>query len=91
MKNMAWQDIIIGAGQWVFLLALLPSIFGKDKPALMTSLLTCVVLAVLAFAYATLALWVSTISAMLVSSAWLTLAVQKYRINRHKKMNNNDV
>jgi hypothetical protein len=87
---MAWQDIIIAGGQWIFLLALLPSIFGKDKPALTTSILTSVVLAILAFSYATLSLWISTISAMLVSSAWLTLAVQKYRINRHKKMYRSD-
>ncbi len=82
---MAWQDIIIAAGQWVFLLALLPSIFGKDKPALATSILTGVVLAVLAFTYSTLSLWVSTISGILVSSGWFTLAVQKHRINMHKK------
>ena len=85
---MAWQDLIIAAGQWVFLLALLPSIFGKDKPALSTSILTSTVLAVLAFTYATLSLWVSTISGILVSSAWLVLAVQKYRINKHDKMVN---
>lgn len=82
---MAWQDIIIAAGQWVFLLALLPSIFGKDKPALATSIATSVVLAVLAFTYATLSLWVSTISGILVSSAWLVLAVQKYRMISYKK------
>ncbi len=87
---MTWQDIIIAAGQWIFLLALLPSIFGKDKPALTTSIVTGIVLAVLAFAYATLALWISTISALLVSSAWLTLAVQKYRVNMHKKQGGDD-
>ena len=81
---MAWQDIIIAAGQWVFLLALLPSIFGKDKPALATSILTGVVLAVLAFAYATLMLWISTLSAILVSLGWFTLAAQKYRMDSHK-------
>jgi len=87
---MTWQDIIIAAGQWVFLLALLPSILGKDKPALTTSIATSVVLAVLAFTYATLSLWISTISATLVSSAWLTLAVQKQRINMHKKKSAGD-
>ena len=87
---MAWQDIIIAAGQWVFLLALLPSIFRKDKPALTTSIATSVVLAVLAFTYATLSLWISTISGILVSVAWFTLAVQKQRIDMHKKKSAGD-
>lgn len=76
--------MIIAVGQWFFLIALLPSIFGKDKPALATSILTGTVLAVLAFTYATLSLWVSTISGILVSSAWFILAVQKYRMNTSK-------
>lgn len=82
---MTWQDVIIAAGQWIFLIALLPSIFGKDKPALATSILTGIVLAILAFTYATLSLWISTISAVLVSGAWLTLAVQKYKIDKVAK------
>ena len=89
-ENMAWQDIIIAAGQWVFLLALLPSILGKDKPALATSILTGIVLAVLAFTYATLSLRISTISAILVSVVWFTLAVQKQRIDMHKKKSAGD-
>lgn len=84
---MAWQDIIIAAGQWVFLLALLPSIFGKDKPALATSIATSGVLAVLAFTYSTLSLWVSTISGILVSVAWFILAVQKHKMGKQEKKN----
>lgn len=85
---MAWQDIIIAIGQWVFLLALLPSIFGKDKPALATSILTGVVLAVFAVTFATLSFWTSAISSIIVSGAWFMLAAQKYRINKHGKIAN---
>lgn len=82
---MAWQDIIIAAGQWVFLLALLPSILGKDKPALATSILTGIVLATFAITFATLSFWTSALSSVIVSIAWFTLAVQKYRTNRQEK------
>ena len=79
---MIWQDWLISVGTWVILLALLPSIFSKDKPALKTSLLTGTVLAFFAFAYATLNLWTSTISTALISIAWFVLAVQKAIINK---------
>lgn len=82
---MTWQDMVIAAGQWIFLLALLPSILGKDKPAFATSILTAVILVVFAVTYATLALWVSTVTTLLVSGAWLTLAVQKHGMNRREK------
>ena len=85
MSIMSWQDIIIAVGQWIFLIALLPSIVSKNKPALSTSILTGTVLGVFAFTYATLGFWTSTISTILVSGAWITLAVQKYLLDKHVK------
>lgn len=75
---MLWQDWVFSVGQWVFILALLPSVFGKDKPALSTSLMTGTVLAIFALTYITLSLLLAGISTSLSSAVWFVLAVQKY-------------
>ena len=81
---MAWQDYILTIGTILFIIALIPSIFSKDKPALATSLLTGSVLAIFAFVYATLSLWLTTITVSITSITWLILAYQKYKIDQHK-------
>jgi hypothetical protein len=75
---MHWQDALLSAGQYIFVLALLPSVFGKDKPALSSSLLTGAVLAAFALAYFTLGLLSSAIAACAISATWFVLAWQKY-------------
>jgi len=75
---MSWQDILLSIGQFVFAVALLPSVFSKDKPALSTSLTTGIVLAIFAFTYFTLKLWSAATFAVLVGAIWFILAVQKY-------------
>ena len=82
---MAWQDIVLSVGQWVFIIALLPSVFGKDKPAFSSSVITGGVLGVFALTFATLSLWVSAFSTTLVSITWFVLAVQKYLIQKGRK------
>ena len=77
---MTWQDIVLSAGSWVFLIALFPSIFGKDKPPKSTSFLTGFILAVYVFVYASLHLWLAMFSTILMSAAWLTLGVQKWKM-----------
>ncbi|MGM0482405.1 MAG: hypothetical protein ACQEP6_00870 [Patescibacteria group bacterium] len=84
---MIWQDIVLSVGQWVFILALLPSLLSKDKPALMTSVITGTVLAVFAFTFSTLALWASAVSTGAVSLVWFILAFQKYRLIQREKKN----
>ncbi|TSD05305.1 MAG: hypothetical protein Greene07147_626 [Parcubacteria group bacterium Greene0714_7] len=76
---MHWQDIVLSIGQYIFVIALLPSVFGKDKPALSSSLLTGTVLGVFSVVYATLGLWSSTVASILVTATWLLLAWQQYR------------
>jgi heme O synthase-like polyprenyltransferase len=80
---MIWQDIVLSIGQWIFVIALLPSVFGNDKPALSSSVLTGAVLAVFAFVYATLGLWSSVAAGSAISITWFILAWQQYR--RKKK------
>lgn len=85
---MAWQDIVLSIGQWVFLIALIPSILGKDKPALSTSLMTGSLLIVFAFVYASLFLWVGGVSAFLVGLGWFVLAFQKWQQKQQAERKN---
>lgn len=79
---MAWQDIVLSIGSWIFAIALIPSVLSKDKPALSSSLMTGSVLGVYAITYVSLSLWVAAASTVLVAGVWFTLAVQKYRADR---------
>lgn len=78
-----WQDIVLAIGSLVFALALLPSVLGKDKPALWTSALTCLVLAVFTATYASLSLWYATFTVVLTAILWGILAVQTFIKDRH--------
>lgn len=74
-----WQDIILTGGGYVFIIALIPSIVGKDKPAFSSSLLTGGILGAYAIVYATIGLVSAAISTALLALAWLFLAWQKWR------------
>ena len=82
---MTWQDIVLSVGSWIFIVALLPSLFGKDKPPISTSLLTGVVLLIYTFVYSTLHLWLSMASTGVLGVAWLVLGAQKYLAESHLK------
>jgi len=66
-------------GGFIFTLALIPSIKAKDKPALSTSLITGIVLAIFCIAYATMSLWLAFSAEILSTSAWFILAIQKFK------------
>ena len=72
----SWQDVVMSIGQWVFIIALLPAIVGKDKPPWMTSLLTATVLSVFAFTFWTLGMIMSAISGSITALCWWVLLVQ---------------
>lgn len=74
-----WQDFVLTAGSVVFMVSLFPSVFGKDKPSVLTSLPTGIILAFYVFIYASLALWVTAALTVVMSILWLTLAYQKYK------------
>lgn len=73
---MDWQDIVLTIGSALFSVALLPSVFGKNKPAWSSSLLTGSVLGVFAVVYATLGLWFSFGSTLVTASLWFVLLAQ---------------
>lgn len=49
-----WQDWVIGVGQALFFVALLPSVFSADKPHWASSLLTGTILFAFAYTFRTL-------------------------------------
>jgi hypothetical protein len=72
-------DAIFAVGSLFFAAALLPSVFGPDKPALWTSITTGFWLVVFAVTYMTLDLNFAAASTALSGALWLTLAAQKWR------------
>ena len=74
---MTWQDVVIGIGQFVFTLALLPSIVSDDKPAKLTCLITAAMLVFFSFTYATLDMWLSSGSCALCGFCWCILLFQE--------------
>jgi len=75
---MHWQDWVFSLGQIIFLIALIPTLKGKDKPAFTTSVVTAIILVFFTATYLSLKLWFSAASSVAMTIAWGTLAVQKY-------------
>ena len=78
---MQWQDWVFSVGQIIFLIALIPTLKGKDKPAILTSIITSLILSIFVFTYFSLKLWFTTASSIAMTAAWATLAIQKYLQN----------
>ncbi len=76
---MSWQDFVLSVGQILFVVALVPTVVGKDKPALPTSVLTSAVAFSFMVVFASLAVPFASATAGLNGSMWLILAVQKVR------------
>jgi len=76
---MSWQDVALAAGSVCFTVALIPTVRGPSKPALVTSLVTAVWLAVFAVVYITLSLWLAGVTAAMSAAMWAVLAVQSAR------------
>lgn len=79
-----WQDNVLAISFLVFNIALLPSVFGKRKPALGTSLLTTTFLIPGLIVYISLSFWYSTIMTAINISLWFTLGLQEYSIAKRK-------
>lgn len=82
---MSWQDIVLLICQIVFAIALFPSILSNNKPALSTSVLNTVFLYIIFFVNLTLNLYGFAVGIFIVATLWLTLAVQKYLIDKKNK------
>ena len=92
---MHWQEIILALGQIVFIIALLPSVFSKDKPEIWTSIITGSVALSIAITYLTMHIPFAAVSAFFNFVFWSVLAFQKFRqpknttkqlaVRKHKK------
>lgn len=76
---MHWQDLVFAVGSIIFMVALIPSVRSRNKPALSSSLLTCGVLLAFVVCYATLGLTYSAVTTGGTAALWFTLAVQEIR------------
>ena len=78
-----WQDWVISAVSWAFVISLVPTILHKaHKPSLATSILTGIGMAVMTATYLSLGLVAATLSASLVAVEWFILAWQRWRLDR---------
>jgi len=80
--NTSWQDVVIGVVQWIFALALVPSIAGPHKPAFETSMITMILLLVLVGVYVSLGLYAAALCTFLCACGWGTLARQRCKRDR---------
>ena len=79
---MVWQDVVITVGVFVMILAMIPSVKGKNKPAKATSLTTGIILTTYFICFATLGLWLSAISESVLAVMWYVLFIQVQRANK---------
>lgn len=81
-----WQDWVLAVTVAAFNIALIPSIVGKDKPRLATSVLTASFLIPQAIVFFSLSLWYSFIMACINTLLWIVLAIQKRRAQKHQAL-----
>lgn len=86
-----WQDTVIALCQLAFLPSMLPTLLGEDKPALTTSIMNSVIVCIIVLTFVTLELWFSVITGAITASIWTILAVQKWRMDSKKKLDDNEV
>jgi len=72
-----WQDYVLAIGNWLFAIALIPTIIGKDKPAFSTSIMTSVILTIFAFCYFSLGLKWGAMAMGFGALAWWILTIQR--------------
>ena len=75
----SWQDVALAVSLLAFNVALVPSVVGKQKPRLATSLTTGLFILPQLVAFASLRLWYSFAMAFINASLWFTLAYQRKR------------
>jgi 4-hydroxybenzoate polyprenyltransferase len=73
---MVWQDVVIAICQLTFIPAMLPTVFGKNKPEFSTSLMNFVIVMIISTCLLSLRLWFAWASALPIALIWLTLALQ---------------
>lgn len=81
---MGWEEAFLSFGAIVFAIALIPSMISSDKPDLLTSLTTGIVLLGFTAAYISLGLIFAAATVFVTACFWAVLAVQVIRRNRKR-------
>lgn len=81
---MIWQDWVFFIGAWIFVISLIPTIRGNQKPELLTSIPTTIIVFAFVFCFATLGLWLSVFANTAVGIAWGILAFQRWKQPKQK-------
>ena len=77
-----WQDFVLAISIMAFNVGLIPTVLGKSKPALSTSLITTFFLIATVTVYVSLSLWYATVMSSINALLWATLAVQKLKSSK---------
>jgi len=85
MVMYSWQDIVLAISIFVFNIALIPSVLGKSKPELSTSLVTTIFMTATVIVYASLSLWYATVMSAINTILWGILAFQKMKSKKSKR------
>jgi hypothetical protein len=80
-----WQDKVIAICQMGAVIALIPIIFGKDKPGITPSVMNVVFPGIISFTLSTIHYWYAMITAGLISLGWLIISAQKILQRNNKK------
>lgn len=75
-RKRKWQDWVFALGEVVFLVGLLPSVLGPEKPAAITSIATGLMLLGFLTVHASYKLWMAFSLCALTASLWFVLAGQ---------------
>jgi hypothetical protein len=79
---MIWQDPVLMTCSAFFAVALIPALRAKEKPAIRTSIMTCILLCICGFVDCTLGLWLTAFFTALTALVWGALAEQARRNKR---------
>lgn len=80
-----WQDFVLAISILVFNIALSPTVLGKSKPEISTSILTTTFMTATVVVYISLSLWYATVMSYINTLLWATLAFQKQVMKKTKK------
>jgi hypothetical protein len=78
-----WQDLVLSISLLAFNIALIPSVFGKQKPRLVTSAVTAAFLVPEILVFANLHLWYSLTMTSTNAMLWTIIAIQRFRQSKH--------
>lgn len=76
VRSMKWQDVVFSIGEVVFMVGLVPSVLGPDKPAAITSLSTAAMLLAYLAVHRSFKLWGAFVLTLITVTMWSILAGQ---------------